>query len=111
MPRAGMPPGMPPGMAAMMQGMPPGMMPPGFDANKYMEAMSGMFSNPQFMQMAEKLGKSIIEVRDMHACRGAAWAYAAARHGTACASMCTCHAKEKNPPPNPNPKCDVYMVG
>lgn len=31
-----------------------------FDPNKYMQAMSGMFQNPGFMQMAEKLGKAII---------------------------------------------------
>ncbi|KAI8462296.1 MAG: ankyrin repeat-containing domain protein [Monoraphidium minutum] len=62
-----MPPGMPPGMAAMMGGMPGGMpgMPPGmdpssFDPSKYMQAMSGMFSNPAFMQMAEQLGQAII---------------------------------------------------
>jgi hypothetical protein len=27
-----------------------------------MQAMSGMFQNPQFMQMAEKLGQAIIQV-------------------------------------------------
>lgn len=36
--------------------------PEGFDPSKYMSAMGSMFSNPNFMQMAEKLGKSIIEV-------------------------------------------------
>jgi hypothetical protein len=47
-------------------GMPPGMMPPGmpdpanFDPSKYMQAMSSMFSNPAFMQMAEQLGQAII---------------------------------------------------
>jgi hypothetical protein len=74
----GMPPGMPPGMP----GMPPGGMPDpsNFDPTKYMQAMSGMFQNPQFMQMAEKLGQAIIQVsflalalnavsgRQMHAC-------------------------------------------
>jgi hypothetical protein len=56
----GMPPGMPPGMP----GMPPGGMPDpsNFDPTKYMQAMSGMFQNPQFMQMAEKLGQAIIQV-------------------------------------------------
>lgn len=34
-----------------------------FDPSKYMNAMTQMFQNPNFMQMAEKLGKSIIEVR------------------------------------------------
>lgn len=72
----GMPGGMPgmpagfPGMPAGFPGMPgmPGM--PGADGAaagptdpaKYMGAFSSMFSNPQFMQMAEKLGKTIIEV-------------------------------------------------
>lgn len=31
------------------------------DPSKYMDAMSKMFSNPNFMNMAEKLGKTIIE--------------------------------------------------
>jgi hypothetical protein len=55
-------PGMPPGMAGMpgMPGM-PGMDPANFDPTKYMQAMSGMFQNPQFMQMAEKLGQAIIQ--------------------------------------------------
>jgi hypothetical protein len=68
----GMPPGMPgmpPGMAGM-PGMPPmpgmpGMDPANFDPTKYMQAMSGMFQNPQFMQMAEKLGQAIIQVRSV----------------------------------------------
>jgi hypothetical protein len=49
----------------------------GFDPSKYMQAMSGMFQNQQFMQMAEKLGQAIIQVRHpmpcpigMLACRG-----------------------------------------
>jgi hypothetical protein len=46
-----------------MPGMPPGMDPANFDPSKYMQAMSGMFQNPQFMQMAEKLGQAIIQVR------------------------------------------------
>lgn len=58
---AGMPPGMPPGMPGM-PGMPPGMNPADFDPSKYMQAMSGMFSNPAFMQMAEQLGQAIISV-------------------------------------------------
>ena len=33
------------------------------DPSKYMNAMSGMFQNQNFMQMAEKLGQSIIQVR------------------------------------------------
>lgn len=33
-----------------------------FDPSKYMQAMSGMFSNPAFMQMAEQLGQAIISV-------------------------------------------------
>ena len=63
---AGGMPGMPP-----MPGMPgmPGMPDPAnFDPTKYMQAMSGMFQNPQFMQMAEKLGQAIIQVR---ACQSA----------------------------------------
>ncbi|KIY99706.1 Ankyrin repeat domain-containing protein 2 [Monoraphidium neglectum] len=50
--------GMPgiPGMPGM-----PGMPDPSqFDPSKYMQAMSGMFSNPAFMQMAEQLGQAII---------------------------------------------------
>jgi hypothetical protein len=35
----------------------------GFDPSKYMQAMSGMFQNQQFMAMAEKLGQAIIQVR------------------------------------------------
>lgn len=46
----------PPGAAGMPN-------PAAFDPSKYMQAMSGMFSNPQFMQMAEQLGRTIIEVR------------------------------------------------
>lgn len=34
-----------------------------FDPSKYMQAMTGMFQNQNFMKMAEQLGKSIIEVR------------------------------------------------
>jgi hypothetical protein len=46
-------------------GAPPGGAPPDMsqlDPSKYMNAMSGMFQNPAFMQMAEKLGQSIIQV-------------------------------------------------
>ncbi|KAF5838655.1 ankyrin repeat-containing domain protein [Dunaliella salina] len=32
-----------------------------FDPSKYMQAMTGMFQNEEFMKMAEQLGKSIIE--------------------------------------------------
>lgn len=42
-------------------GAPPDMSQLG-DPSKYMNAMSGMFQNPSFMQMAEKLGQSIIQV-------------------------------------------------
>jgi hypothetical protein len=56
-----------PGMPGM-PGMPPGMDPANFDPSKYMQAMSGMFQNPQFMQMAEKLGQAIIQVRVSQAC-------------------------------------------
>lgn len=57
-----------------MPGMPPpGMPAPGgapdmsqMDPSKYMEAMSGMFQNKNFMEMAERLGKTIIEVRGWH---------------------------------------------
>lgn len=56
-------PGMPPGMPGMPPGAFPGMPDPAnFDPTKYMQAMSGMFQNPQFMQMAEKLGQAIIQV-------------------------------------------------
>jgi hypothetical protein len=53
--------GMPPGMPGMPAGggMPD---PANFDPSKYMQAMSGMFSNPDFMKMAEKLGQAIIQV-------------------------------------------------
>lgn len=51
------PPGMPPGMPPMPD-------PANFDPTKYMQAMSGMFQNPQFMQMAEKLGQAIIQVKN-----------------------------------------------
>ncbi|MEW5303110.1 MAG: hypothetical protein WDW36_005834 [Sanguina aurantia] len=59
-------PGMPagfPGMPAGFPGMPgmPGADGAAVDPSKYMGAFSSMFSNPQFMQMAEKLGKTIIE--------------------------------------------------
>lgn len=36
--------------------------PRAFDPARYMEAMSGMFQNPDFMKMAENLGRTIIEV-------------------------------------------------
>lgn len=57
----GMPPmpGMPGAGEAAAAGMPD---PANFDPTKYMQAMSGMFQNPQFMQMAEKLGQAIIQV-------------------------------------------------
>ena len=49
----------------MMQGGGAGAAPPdlsSLDPSKYMNAMSGMFQNPSFMQMAEKLGQTIIQV-------------------------------------------------
>lgn len=46
------------GAAGAMPAMPD---PANFDPTKYMQAMSGMFQNPQFMQMAEKLGQAIIQ--------------------------------------------------
>jgi hypothetical protein len=36
--------------------------PAGFDTSKYMEAMGGVLQNPQFMEMAEKLGQQIMQV-------------------------------------------------
>ncbi len=33
-----------------------------FDTSKYMEAMGGVLQNPQFMEMAEKLGQQIMSV-------------------------------------------------
>lgn len=36
--------------------------PAGFDTSKYMEAMGGVLQNPQFMDMAEKLGQQIMQV-------------------------------------------------
>jgi hypothetical protein len=57
------------GMSGMLGGAAPGAGadaapampdPSNLDPTKYMQAMSGMFSNPQFMQMAEKLGQAII---------------------------------------------------
>lgn len=59
-------------MGGLMAGAPrapgpaPGAAPPDMsqlDPSKYMEAMSSMFQNKNFMEMAEKLGKTIIEVR------------------------------------------------
>uniref|UniRef100_A0A7S3QYD5 STI1/HOP DP domain-containing protein n=1 Tax=Dunaliella tertiolecta TaxID=3047 RepID=A0A7S3QYD5_DUNTE len=41
------------------EGAAPG--PEAFDPSKYMQAMTGMFQNEEFMKMAEQLGKSIIE--------------------------------------------------
>lgn len=40
-----------------------------FDPSKYMSAMQNMFQNPNFMKMAEQLGKSIIEVCTTFACK------------------------------------------
>jgi len=60
-------------MSGMLGGAPPGGEAPSlpvpdpanFDPTKYMQAMSGMFQNPQFMQMAEKLGQAIIQVASL----------------------------------------------
>lgn len=35
---------------------------PSFDPTKYMDAMTNVLQNPQFMQMAEKLGQQIMQV-------------------------------------------------
>lgn len=40
----------------------------GFDTSKYMEAMGGVLQNPQFMEMAEKLGQQIMHVSCVVAC-------------------------------------------
>lgn len=50
---------MPGGAAGGQPG--PGM--PGFDNEAYMKAMGGVLQNPQFMEMAEKLGQQIMSVR------------------------------------------------
>ena len=36
---------------------------PPIDPDQYAQAMSGVLQNPQFMQMAEKLGQQIMSVR------------------------------------------------
>lgn len=51
-------PGMPPGM--------PGM--PGMDPSAYANMMSGVMQNPQFVEMAEKLGQQIMQVLTRHWC-------------------------------------------
>jgi hypothetical protein len=48
------------GAGAGSAGGPPDMS--ALDPSKYMSAMSGMFQNKNFMEMAEKLGQSIIQV-------------------------------------------------
>jgi hypothetical protein len=64
--------------------------PTNFDPSKYMQAMSGMFSNPAFMQMAEQLGQAIISVRRRPSQPGACssmqalWGQARWRRGGAC---------------------------
>ena len=40
----------------------PGPGTPGFDNESYMKAMGGVLQNPQFMEMAEKLGQQIMSV-------------------------------------------------
>lgn len=52
-------PGGPAAAAAAGQGPP--IDPANFDPSKYMQAMSSMFQNQSFMQMAEKLGQAIIQ--------------------------------------------------
>ena len=54
-----------PGMPGMpsMPGMPGGEGGAQFDPSQYMQAMSGVLQNPNFMQMAEKLGTQIMSVR------------------------------------------------
>ena len=37
--------------------------PPAIDPAAYMQAMQGMMSNPQFMQMAERLGTQMMQAR------------------------------------------------
>jgi hypothetical protein len=86
-------------MSGMLGGAPPGGEAPSlpvpdpanFDPTKYMQAMSGMFQNPQFMQMAEKLGQAIIQV-------WAAGHLTLQRHGRAshCAFL---HKKQPSQPP------------
>eukprot|EP00983_Pelagomonas_calceolata_P051486 1142431-Pelagomonas_calceolata.AAC.15 len=49
------------------EGAAPG--PEAFDPSKYMQAMTGMFQNEEFMKMAEQLGKSIIEVGSLDGLR------------------------------------------
>ena len=55
----GMPPGMPPGMAGMMGGMggPGGA---GMNPAQYQQMMGEVMKNPQFMKMAENLGKQLM---------------------------------------------------
>lgn len=59
-------PGMPGGMPGLPEGsggpaMDPREMMANMDPSKYMDAMQKMFTNPGFMNMAEKLGKTLIE--------------------------------------------------
>lgn len=67
--RAGGPEGGPPAGPGPSADSPfPGLAPPGagaggLDVSKYMTAMNSMFQNPEFMKMAEQLGKTIMEVR------------------------------------------------
>ncbi len=56
-------PAMPGGMPAGMPGM-PGM--PGMDPSAYANMMSGVLQNPQFVEMAEKLGQQIMQVTCPH---------------------------------------------
>jgi len=52
-----------PAMPGGMPGM-PGM--PGMDPSAYANMMSGVLQNPQFVEMAEKLGQQIMQVPCPH---------------------------------------------
>ena len=45
---------------------------PAIDPAAYMQAMQGMMSNPQFMQMAERLGTQMMQARAAPRSRAAA---------------------------------------
>lgn len=57
-------PGMP-GMPGAGAGGPAGGPPAGVDPAAYTSMMSGVLQNPQFVEMAEKLGQQIMQVRVM----------------------------------------------
>lgn len=63
------------GSLAQVQGGSEGAATPAVDPAAYMQAMQGMMSNPQFMQMAERLGTQMMQVRALFWRRsGACWA-------------------------------------